>query len=233
MSLCIAVCVWRRRNMAWLVDEVAYEDMQDTINTRETEGYVLRFTFPRFGLIEQASSAVVLVFESNGDGGAMNPLGIPGLIYTQFTLEYAFDAGVEKHAILQMNAHIAERLASSFATTISDPDSNLVTTPQGNDATTAFANGLKISSAATHVMIFDTGEQDFGEVSVTVDIARAIGLPSNLFVSPVIDTKNINGVTRRRLELHCFAGDNPLNLTTFSTDDDLLLNVVGWLKPLP
>jgi hypothetical protein len=57
--------------MAWLVEEVTYEDMQDTVNTRETEGYVLRFTYPRFGLIEQASSAVVLVFESNGNGGAM------------------------------------------------------------------------------------------------------------------------------------------------------------------
>lgn len=57
--------------MAWLVDEVAYEDMQDTINTRETEGYVLRFTYPRFGLIEQASSAVILVFETDENGGAM------------------------------------------------------------------------------------------------------------------------------------------------------------------
>jgi hypothetical protein len=57
--------------MAWLVEEVAFEDMQDTINTRQTEGYVLRFTFPRFSLIEQASSAVILAFESNGNGGAM------------------------------------------------------------------------------------------------------------------------------------------------------------------
>jgi sulfur-carrier protein len=96
--------------MAWLVDEVAFEDMQDTINTRQTEGYILRFTFPRFGLIEQASSPVILVLEGNGNGGVMNPLGIPGLIYTQFTLEYTRDAGVQKHAILQMNAHIAERL---------------------------------------------------------------------------------------------------------------------------
>jgi hypothetical protein len=82
---------------------------------------------------------------------------------------------------------------------INGATSALKVTANGNDATTAFSNGVKISSADNSILYFDTNAQDISTFEGTAVIEyNDSGTPA-IRVAVGVSSANINGVTLNRL----------------------------------
>ena len=89
---------------------------------------------------------------------------------------------------------------TSFATGFNSINDTLTTTPDGANATTAFANGCKINSAATNQMIIDTADlvDGAGIAAIAVNFNSTT---TALLATQTATNVNVNGVTRTRLTI--------------------------------
>jgi hypothetical protein len=88
---------------------------------------------------------------------------------------------------------------STYANKITGSTSVLNNTPTGNDATTAFVAGAKISSASSSIVIFNTASQTNSDnwSGFSQTALNTSGTALNAYIST--QTFNVNGVTRAYL----------------------------------
>jgi len=88
----------------------------------------------------------------------------------------------------------------TFSNKIVGASATLQNIPTGADATTAFAYGGKISTIVTNAYIFNTASQAVADGLLMANIIFN-NTGTDVLVSPVIDTTNVNGVSQPRLNL--------------------------------
>lgn len=150
-----------------------------------------------------------------------------------FILRLRRNSGALQHQIAAINDNAYATVA--VAPGVSGHSVDFTTTPTGTDGSTAMAAGVKIGSASTHVLHFDTPAQVLGECDI---VAWVVGNTSDTaaIVLPFTSNIDINGTTRRRMGLAFInAGTGaalPLNLTTFDVDTEYLEVIVrAYLNP--
>lgn len=131
----------------------------------------------------------------SGFFGAGTQFGVKLQQLNTFKIRLTNTAGTIQHRI----GHSGDSsVASNFTTAINAVSTTLTNTPTGADGSTAFATGVKIGSASTSVIYFDTPDQ------VAADGAYLCAVSFNnagtaYSVLPFVVSININGVTRTRL----------------------------------
>lgn len=149
-----------------------------------------------------------------------------GARWQSFQLDIKNDAGTLVHSN-----------KNDLGTSIDDKFNNMVgtsqvTTPTGTDASTAFASGLKISSAGTHQIILDSiNAQTAASMYFCATIATN-QVNTTVFVRPTIESVDVNGTTLARITLSvtditgtAFA----LNTTNIPSGKALLINCAGYV----
>jgi hypothetical protein len=137
-----------------------------------------------------------------GNNGAVtasddgNVDGVRGLLTSQsFQLVLINSGGVIKHLTK------AEGIGGGFgakSNRVASTTNALTTTPTGADASTAFAAGVKIGSATTNALYFDTADQ-YAPTFECVAAVEYNDTGTQVLVTAGLENININGVTRRRL----------------------------------
>lgn len=99
----------------------------------------------------------------------------------------------------------------------------LIDTPTGTDGSTAFANGAKISSVTPSILILDVADQVKASASVTANIiSNSTGTDYTIW--PQFNSRDVNGVTRVRLELQLIGkpGSSGVNWASALGDGQLM-----------
>lgn len=115
---------------------------------------------------------------------------------TSFRVIIRNNGGTLEHLICESGGNTGS--SSSFASGVSGASTTYTTTPTGADASTAFATGVKIGSAATNRLYFNTLSIPTGELNIIASLVLN-GCGTDLLVEPRADSININGVTRNYL----------------------------------
>lgn len=150
---------------------------------------------------------------------------------SSITLRIINDGGTLKHA---MFGGMATGGTGSFLDRINgSPTATLTATPTGNDATTAFAAGGKISSADPFEFDFDTAAQSGSDGIGVVRISRN-RTGTHLIPYSFMNGRNINGVTHPRLVLQFFdapsGGNFNLNTTNIASGEEFYVQIFAYLK---
>lgn len=149
-----------------------------------------------------------------------------------FILRIHNDAGTLKHAIYgEENGNSV----GSYSDAVISASATLTATPTGADATTAFATGVKIGSANTNSLILDTIEQaqpdNAGGAAISLNTSGTA-----LTVQIYKISRDVNGVTRTRPELHLFnaATGAAFAITTANIADGKQIRIAfnGYLKAI-
>jgi hypothetical protein len=110
----------------------------------------------------------------------------------------------------------------------------LTPTPNGTNATTAFAGGLKIDSTFTGMVQFDTADQIVGNPLGLAIVADSTVPSVDIRAVPGLLSDNINGITRNRLVVFFeqAPGSAPfaLNTSTVANGRFLVVDFVGFLE---
>lgn len=150
--------------------------------------------------------------------------------YQSFRFWFKNDSGTFIHNI--SNAPLSpDVLGPDTATAIRNASATLTSTPSGDDATTGFTNGVKISSAVANRFIFDTADLDGAKADAQVTLTEAT-IGKNLIVRPSFISQNINGITRRRLVLDLDDENQSvvdINSTNFPAGKVFEVTVIGWM----
>lgn len=150
--------------------------------------------------------------------------------YQSFRFFFRNDSGTFKHNI--SNAPLSpDALGPDAATAIQNASATLANTPSGDDATTGFTNGVKISSAIANRFIFDTADLDGAKADAQVTLTDA-SIGKNLFVRPSFISQNVNGTTRKRLVLDLDDENQvavDINSTNFTVGNVFEVTVIGWM----
>jgi hypothetical protein len=180
-------------------------------------------------LADPANAAGVNTALGLGTGDTPNFSGvrISGQKLQGFVLQLNNDAGTLKHAIYSEDGGGA---AATYADKISGASTTPTATPTGDDASTNFAAGAKISSAATNALVLNTG----GQTVATAILFASISLNdtgADLTVGARLVSRNINGTTAIRLE---FAFRNAgaafaLNTTNITNGQFIYVPFIGVL----
>lgn len=112
-------------------------------------------------------------------------------------------------------------------------DTPATTTPTGTDSSTAMAGGCKISSAVTNGIVFDIPDQvDVTGGFLLASILKQTVDAAGLTVAARLSSRNINGVTRVRMDLLFYdhAGANfVLNTTNIPSAALIEVDVLCFL----
>jgi hypothetical protein len=138
----------------------------------------------------------------SGEGGYCGGMLTTGVLdgvkaqkFTSFKLRIVNTAGTIQHRI---GCASDSSVAGTLHETINSASATLGNTPTGADASTAMATGLKIGSASTHAIHFDTGVQVQTDFAGSAEIVfNNTGVDYTLI--PQVASVNINGVTRVRM----------------------------------
>lgn len=166
--------------------------------------------FPIYAM--QAATSVPHVASDNVTIGSTNFWGSAGAIYpvlndnidasTGYFTPQSFcfilqnSAGTLQHAFY---SDLTEATAALLTRIAGNNSGSFTTTPTGTDATTAFADGAKISTNTTNAIVFNTSNPQ----TVTNEQFQASVVQNStttaLTVAPVLQSFNVNGVTQTRL----------------------------------
>jgi hypothetical protein len=143
--------------------------------------------------------------------------------------------GAIKHRIAASLDYLSAPVsAGPLADRINGAAPSLTVTPTGSNATTAFAGGLKIDSAAGQLLHFDTSNQTIGKPLGIAIVSDATVPGADLRAVPGLLSENINGVTRTRLTIlfEQAPGSAPflLNSSTIGNGSYLFVDFVGFLE---
>jgi hypothetical protein len=115
-----------------------------------------------------------------------------------FVLVIQNDAGTLKHAVFAEDTTSA---LGNYSSKILNASATYTATPTATDASTAMANGGKISAASTHFFVFDTADQVSQSDFVGVAVVALNDTTTPITVGAKFTSRDVNGVTRTRLEL--------------------------------
>jgi hypothetical protein len=145
-----------------------------------------------------------------------------------FTLSIATTAG----GVIQHRITASAGATSNYAATISGASNELTTTPTGDDATTAFAAGAKISSATPSVILLDTDTQVNGDFLGLAHITfNSTG--TMYMVTDYSSSDNVNGTTKNRLALQLLNPTTGLPVswaTAVGTEKAIGIRYLGFVK---
>ena len=130
---------------------------------------------------------------------SLNKVFLFGHRKTNFKLRITNTAGTLQHKITSVGDNTA---AGAWVAAINGASATLANTPTGADASTAMASGGKISTGTPSAFILDTADHATatrmpGIVTIS---ANTTGQP--LMANLGIVSRDVNGVTRKRLELY-------------------------------
>jgi hypothetical protein len=137
--------------------------------------------------------------EGGYQSGALNTGvldGVKAQKFTSFKIRIVNTAGTIQHRI---GCASDSSVAGSLHGTINSASASLTNTPTGADGSTAMAAGLKIGSANTNVIYFDTAAQVQADFAVTCCEIVANNTGTALTLIPQVVNININGTTRIRM----------------------------------
>lgn len=144
-------------------------------------------------------------------------------------LQITATAGVTQHRWFDALS-ISGAQNTSFATGFNSINDTLTTTPDGANATTAFANGCKINSANTNQIIVDTADIVAG--AGIASIAISFNSTGTALLSTQSATNlNVNSVTRTRLTIGFTNATSgaAFNLTAMPDGTFLEIAINTWL----
>lgn len=149
-------------------------------------------------------------------------------VYQAFSIRLRNNSGTIEHRI----GSLAESATpGNYASRIINATTNFTATPAGTDASTPFAAGAKISSAAANRLILDTNAQIGAGFTMKAGIQyNDAGTALTVWAYPI--SINVNGLTRARLilEFRDAATGAPFNLTTGLANGKILsLWVEGFM----
>ena len=157
---------------------------------------------------------------------------VPGEVYQAFQVSVQNQSGTLNHKIIGLNA--TGSLPSQLVDGINGASGTFTPTPTGTDSSTPFAAGAKISSAASQILILDTVvAQDTGLCAMQGVVPQS-DTGDVLQVLPLIQSRDVNGVTLARLELQfriassgAFFG---LNTTNIANGQFVTVALSGFMK---
>lgn len=144
-----------------------------------------------------------------------------------FSLQILNDGGTIKHRI---GALADASLPGNFLGRVAGATGTPTPTPTGNDSSTAFAAGGKVSSTYPSMFVLDTVDQPTADQLVTAQVlVNQTGHPLTAWAT--ILSLNVNGVTRSRLMVQVFdaASGTPYDLTSLPAGKVLVLGVTGYI----
>jgi len=150
--------------------------------------------------------------------------------YQSFRFFFKNEGGTFQHNI--SNAPLSpDSLGPDNATGVQSASATLANTPSGDDATTGFTSGVKISSATANRFIFDTADLDGATADVQVTLTDT-SIGKDLHVRPSFISLNVNGTTRKRLMLDLFDESRTavdINTTNFPAGKVFEVTAIGWM----
>lgn len=143
-----------------------------------------------------------------------------------FNVKIENDNGVIKHSIFST---IDSTQSCNFATCISGHSPTPTITPTGNDISTNFSAGVKISSEDESVLVFNTKDINHETDSFTAfytDLDAGVLTSINIILNVV--SRNINGVTKKYLAIKF---SNILSHLMPTTGDFIIVTMIGSCNP--
>lgn len=149
---------------------------------------------------------------------------LKGQLKQGFMIRVARNAGAIQHRI---GGNLDSSAAGAWYGKINGASTALINTPTGTDASTAFANGAKISSGTPSLLVLDTPDQITEDMIASVNVVDTT-LATDYKIRPVTFSTNINGVTRNRFAMQLFpptGSASPVNWATAFDSDGLLIDI--------
>lgn len=168
----------------------------------------------------------------------LNPNGmatpISNGVFAPFTFEIYNNGGALQHRILAPTNN-QQPESSMFANLINGATYAFVNTPTGTDASTPFAAGAKVSSAFTHLVLFDTPEQRPNEMAMIASVKQTNNGTIAVNADAIRHPSDVNGVARTRLTLAFYNAETgagvPINTTTLTPGEFIRVALFGYLNP--
>lgn len=156
---------------------------------------------------------------------------IAGTVFTAFQCVVQNLGGTLQHNIGALN--VGSTTPTVFDAAVSGASTTKINTPSGTNASTAFANGVKIDSANLDTLILDTADlADLDSVAVVTPLMET-DQGQDLVVRPQLLSVDVNGVTRTRLHVNFRnAGTNAgrdFNTTNYATNQFVRFGVYGFM----
>lgn len=158
-------------------------------------------------------------------------LGLNGGEWQAFMLRIQNTAGTLQHNF----RNLSKDVSTSFVSGINGASSTLQNTPSGNDATTNFTAGVKISSASNQRLILESADLTSGASLNLLGTMRYqdIGTLVQMFVSTI--SLNVNGTTRNWLFIDTYNATTGasfnLNTTNIPSGKQLQFQLMGFMPP--
>lgn len=156
---------------------------------------------------------------------------VAGEVFQAFRFVIQNVGGTLQHSIRGLNSLVDD--PSGLVSGITGASTTPVATPNGPDATTAFANGAKIGGTFDFQIVFDTEPQDS-----TITAMNQAFMRSN--TGDVLDMEisnhsfDVNGVTRNRLtvifRVASSGADFALNTTNIQNGQLIMFGLSGFMK---
>jgi hypothetical protein len=165
-----------------------------------------------------------------GNSPQFTNLSLQGYFPNSFTLELYNNGGTLLHRMTSQS--LTDDGDPYWRTGLATTSGSRQTTPTGTDASTAFAYGGKIQSAANSNFIFDTAAITstlaFGICALGANTTATAGIVPQL----ILGTGNVNGVTRTRLKMRFLTSAgvaHDLNTTNIAHTKLIQVTCLTWL----
>lgn len=163
----------------------------------DDNGSATRITIDASNNVLIGNGAAAVTFDSSGNLTAKLGIGFADQKIQAFEFDLNNNAGTLRHRIGVLGA---AGTAATYVDKITGASNSYGNTPTGADASTAFVNGVKIGSADTNTIYFDTAAQtqaNFAGIATILFNSTGTRLTAWIFSHSI----NINGTTRRRLAI--------------------------------
>lgn len=159
---------------------------------------------------------------------------LPGLQRTAFSLRIWNDAGTLKHSFGAFNASAQ---SSPWVSAINGAVETYTATPNGTDASTAFAAGGKISATLTNAFIIDTlVAQTARLILLSCSLQPSAPVTSAMKCQVSVVSRNVNGTTMFRPEIRVLNNTSgttwaawALNTTNIASGTTISISCEGYL----
>ena len=166
--------------------------------------------------------------------GSLNAFRLGGMQLTNFRLQITNTAGTLQHKITCVGD---TTVASTYAAATNGASATLANTPTGTDGSTAFVSGGKVSSVSAHIFILDTLNHASQQFPVLMAVVVDDDTGDDVRCQPQIINRDVNGVTRKRLELLFNAGATganwSVNTTNIGAGESVAINILAFLLVTP
>ena len=157
---------------------------------------------------------------------------VPGSAFQAFRVTIQNNGGTLQHQIRALNSGTDD--PSGLVSGITGASATFTNTPNGTNATTPFAAGLKISSDFNSVVIFDNTVAQEVPILAMQSVFYRSDTGDLLHADPTISDTDVNGVTRIRLQVvfrvQATGALFDLNTTNITSGQFVQFGVSGFMK---